>query len=130
MISLSHKFLDPKLPIYFIPLRSTYEGRFKFRGLTLLLRVGTLWRCGDGLSFEVPPLTSDALLTTLHSLLENVLQTVCHKLQGEPRSSLFMVGKAQKSHGGEIWTVWRKRIGKWIGGTPLEHPPYSPNLGP
>jgi hypothetical protein len=26
----------------------------KVRGLTLLLRVGTLWRCGDGLLFEVP----------------------------------------------------------------------------
>jgi hypothetical protein len=41
-------------------------------------RVGTLWRCGDGLFFEVPPLASDALLTTLHPLLENVLQTVDH----------------------------------------------------
>jgi hypothetical protein len=48
----------------------------KVRGLTLILRVGTLWRCGDGLLFEVPPLASDALLTTLHPLLENVLQTV------------------------------------------------------
>jgi hypothetical protein len=28
--------------------------------------------------FEVPPLASDALLTTLHPLLENVLQTVDH----------------------------------------------------
>jgi hypothetical protein len=36
-----------------------------------------LWRCGDGLFFEVPPLASDALLTTL----------------------LFVVGKAQKLHG-------------------------------
>jgi hypothetical protein len=43
----------------------------KVPGLTLL-RVGTLWRCGDGLFFEVPPLASDALLTMLHSLLENV----------------------------------------------------------
>jgi hypothetical protein len=43
----------------------------KVRGLTLLLRVGTLWRCGDGLFFEVPPLASDALLTMLHPLLEN-----------------------------------------------------------
>jgi hypothetical protein len=50
----------------------------KVRGLTLLFRVGTLWRCGDGLIFEVPPLASDALLTTLHSLLENILQTVDH----------------------------------------------------
>jgi hypothetical protein len=41
--------------------------------------VGTLWRCGDGLFFEVIPLrASDALLTTLNPLLENVLQTVDH----------------------------------------------------
>jgi hypothetical protein len=50
----------------------------KVRGLTLLLRIGTLWRRGDGLFFEVPPLASDALLTTLHPLFENVLQTVDH----------------------------------------------------
>jgi hypothetical protein len=53
---------------------------WKFRGLTLFLRLGTLWKCGDGLFFEVPPLASDILLTTLHPLLENVLQTVCCKL--------------------------------------------------
>jgi hypothetical protein len=51
---------------------------FKVRGLILLLRVGTLWRCGDGLFFVVPPLASDTLLTTLHPLLENMLQTVDH----------------------------------------------------
>jgi hypothetical protein len=50
----------------------------KVRGLTLLHLVGTLWRCGDGLFFEVPPLASDALLTTLQPFLENVLQTVDH----------------------------------------------------
>jgi hypothetical protein len=50
----------------------------KVRGLTLLLRDGTLWRCGDGLLFEVPSLASDALLTTLHPVLENMLQTVDH----------------------------------------------------
>jgi hypothetical protein len=37
-----------------------------------------LWRGGDGLFLEVPPLASDALLTTLNPLLENVLQTVGH----------------------------------------------------
>jgi hypothetical protein len=47
-------------------------------GLILLLRVGTSWRCDDGLFFEVPLLVSDALLTTLRPLLENVLQTVDH----------------------------------------------------
>jgi hypothetical protein len=37
-----------------------------------------VWRCGDGLFFEVPPLASDTLVTTLHPLLENVLQTIDH----------------------------------------------------
>jgi hypothetical protein len=70
----------------------------KVRGLTLLLRVGTSWKCDDGLFFEVHPLVSNALLTTLHLLLENVLQTVIH-FDFLPRSSLFLVGKVQKSHG-------------------------------
>jgi hypothetical protein len=43
-----------------------------------LLRVVILWRCGDGLFFKVPPLASDALLTTLHPPLGNVLHTVDH----------------------------------------------------
>jgi hypothetical protein len=71
----------------------------KVRGLALLLRVGTLWRCGDGLFFEAPPLASDALLTTLHPLLENVLQTVDHfeiSCFGAPFSWLE---KPKKSHG-------------------------------
>jgi hypothetical protein len=37
-----------------------------------------LWRCGDGLFFEVPPLASGAILITLYPLLGNVLQTVEH----------------------------------------------------
>jgi hypothetical protein len=37
-----------------------------------------LWRCGDSLFFEVLSLASDALLTTLHPLLENVVLTVDH----------------------------------------------------
>jgi hypothetical protein len=52
-----------------------YECPLKSSRLTLFLRVGTLWRCGDGPFFEVPPLASGALLTTLHSLLENALQS-------------------------------------------------------
>jgi hypothetical protein len=50
----------------------------KVHGLTLLLLVGISWRCGDGLFFEVSPLASDELLTTLHPLLEKVLQTIDH----------------------------------------------------
>jgi hypothetical protein len=44
----------------------------------LLFQVATSWRCGDGLFFEVLAFASDALLTTLHPLLEDVLQTVDH----------------------------------------------------
>jgi hypothetical protein len=55
-----------------------YEGVCKVRGLILFSRVGNLWRGGDGLLFEVPHLVSDAVLTTLHPLLENELQTVDH----------------------------------------------------
>jgi hypothetical protein len=55
-----------------------HEGHLQSHGLTLLLSVETLWRCGDSLFFEVPPLASDALLTALHPLLENVLWTIDH----------------------------------------------------
>jgi hypothetical protein len=75
---------------------------WEVRGLSILLPVGTLWRCSDGLFFEVPSLASDALLRTFHPLLENVLQTVCRKLQedsGTGGFDPFMVAKAQKSHG-------------------------------
>jgi hypothetical protein len=51
---------------------------WKVSGLTLSLRVGTLWRRGDGLFFKVSPLASVAIRTTLHPLLENVLQTADH----------------------------------------------------
>jgi hypothetical protein len=60
-----------------------------YAGLALLIRVGTFWRCGDGLFFEVPPMASDALLTTLHPLLDNMLQTVCRKLQEDSGTGGF-----------------------------------------
>jgi hypothetical protein len=50
-----------------------------------------LWRCGDGLFFEVPPLASDALLTMLHPLLENMLQTICCKLQDSGAGSFDLL---------------------------------------
>jgi hypothetical protein len=77
----------------------TCEGRLKSSYTHLITPIGTLWTCSYGFFFEVPPLASDALLITLHPFLENVLQTVCRKLQEERRSSLFAVGNAQKSHG-------------------------------
>jgi hypothetical protein len=76
----------------------------KVRGLTLLLGVGTLWRCCDGLFFEAPPFVSDALLTTLHPLLENVLQTVCRKLQEDSGTGDFDIS---------IWLeMSRNRMGR------------------
>jgi hypothetical protein len=46
--------------------------------------------CDAGFFFEVPPLASDALLTTLHPLSENVLQTVCNKLQEDSGTGDFV----------------------------------------
>jgi hypothetical protein len=102
----------------------------KVRGLTLLFRVGNLWRCGDGLFFEVPPLASGALLTTLHPLLENVLQTVDH-------FEIFCLGalfswleKPENLIGRDLNLILCSTWKKWICRTPLEHLPYSPDLAP
>jgi hypothetical protein len=54
------------------------QGLFEKFMLTLLLQVGILWRCSDSLFLKVPPLARDALLTMLHLLLKNMLQTVDH----------------------------------------------------
>jgi hypothetical protein len=68
-----------------------------------------LWRCGDGVLFKVHPLASDALVTTLHSLLENVTQTVCYKLQEEvfTLELPFNGWKSAEIAWDEIWTAWR-----------------------
>jgi hypothetical protein len=56
--------------------------------------------------FEVHPLASDALLTTLNSLLENVLQTVDH-FEISFHELPFHGWKSPQIAWGEIWTVWR-----------------------
>jgi hypothetical protein len=95
-----------------------------------LLRVGTLWRCGDALFSEVLPLASDALLTTLRPLLENVLQTVDNfeiSCLGAPFS--WLEKPRNRMGRGLNWILcsgWKK----WIGGTLLDHPPYCPDLAP
>jgi hypothetical protein len=71
----------------------------KVRGLTFLLRVGTLWRCGDGLFFEVPPLASDALLNNAPPTSRKRAADRWSLWNFLPRSSLFMIGKVHKSHG-------------------------------
>jgi hypothetical protein len=48
--------------------------------------------CGGAVTvsfLEVPPLASDVLLTSLHALFENVLQTVCRKLQEDSGTGGF-----------------------------------------
>jgi hypothetical protein len=58
-------------------------------------------------------LASDALLTTLHPLIENVLQTVCRKLQEDSGAGGFDLGapfhgwKSPEIAWGKTWTVWR-----------------------
>jgi hypothetical protein len=102
----------------------------KVCGLTLLLPVGTLWRCGDGLFFEVLPLASDALLTTLHPLLENVLQTVDHFEISCLRASFSWLEKSRNPMGQDLNWILCSAWKRCIGGIPLEHPPYIPVLAP
>jgi hypothetical protein len=95
----------------------------KIRGLTILLRVGTLWRCGDGLFIEVPPLASGALLTTLHPLLENGVTVVLK----EPFFRMAeQLSGASALH--DLKVAMDVLTG--IGVTPLEDPPYNPDLAP
>jgi hypothetical protein len=41
-----------------------------------------------------------------------------------------MVGKTQKSYGARWGLNSMFGLEKWIGGTPLEHPQFSPDLAP
>jgi hypothetical protein len=59
-----------------------------------ILRVGTFWRCGDGLVFQVPPLASGARLTTLRTFRNRAADRWSLR-NFLPRSSLFMGGKAR-----------------------------------
>jgi hypothetical protein len=80
--------------------------------------------------FEVPPLASDVFVTTLHPLLENVLQTVDHveiSCLGAPFSRLEKSrNRMERDLNWILCSAWKK----WICETPLEHPPYSPDLAP
>jgi hypothetical protein len=59
-------------------MKDTRNVRRPFAKFVDSLRVRTLWRCDDGLFFEVPHLASEALLTALHPILDIVLQTFDH----------------------------------------------------
>jgi hypothetical protein len=97
--------------------------------ISLLLQVRTLWRCGDCLLFEVPPLASDALLTTLHPLLKYVLQTVDYFEISCLRAPFPCSEKPRRNRMGRdlklvLCSAWKK----WIVGSPLEQPSYSTDL--
>jgi hypothetical protein len=101
---------------------------WKVSGLTLLLRVVTLWRGGDGLFFKVPPLASNALLTTLYPLLENMLQTVYHFKISCLRAPFLWLEKPRNCMGRDLNWILCSAWKEWIDGTPLEYLPYSPDL--
>jgi hypothetical protein len=103
---------------------------WKVRGLAFLLRVGTLLRCGDGLFFEVPPLARDALLKTLHPLLENVLQTVDHFDISYLGAQFSWLETPKNRMERDLNWILRSAWERWIGGTPSEHSPYSADLAP
>jgi hypothetical protein len=104
---------------------------WKVHGLTLLLRVRTLWRCGDRLFFESPPLASDSLLTTLHPLLKNMLQTVDHfKISCLLEAPFSWLEKPRNRMERDLNWILCSAWKKWIDGTPLEYPLYRPNLAP
>jgi hypothetical protein len=89
-----------------------------------------LWRCCDGIFFEVPPLASYILLTTLHPLLENVLQTVDYFVISCLGAPFSWLEKTRNRMGRDLnWIVclaWKK----WTGGILLKHPPYTSDLTP
>jgi hypothetical protein len=74
----------------------------KVLGLTLLFRVGTLWRCSGSIFFEVPPLASNALLTAFHPLLEKVLQTIDHFKISCLRGPSSWLGKPRNCMGQDL----------------------------
>jgi hypothetical protein len=102
----------------------------KVHGLTLLLHVGTLWRCRDGLFFKVLPLMSGALLTTFHPLHENMLQTVDHLEISCLRSPFSWLEKPRNLMGWDLNLILCLAWKKWINGTLLEHLPYSLQVSP
>jgi hypothetical protein len=111
-------------------LTSYMKAVWKVRGLILLLQVGTLWRCSDSLFSEVPYLASDAFLTMPHPLLKNVLQTVGHFEVSCLRAPFSWLEKPRNWTGRDLnWILCSAWI-KWIGRTPLERVPYSPDLAP
>jgi hypothetical protein len=99
---------NPNIPhVSSLPMHlSIYKDRLKSSWTHLITLVGILWRCSDGLFFQVPPLASDALLTTLHPLFEKVLQTNDHfkiSCLGAP----FSWFEKPRNCMGQVCTIWQ-----------------------
>jgi hypothetical protein len=75
-------------------------------------------------------LASHAHLTTLYLLLENVLQTIDHFIISGLEASISLLEKPRNRMGQDLYWILCLAWKKWIGGTPLEHLPYSPDLAP
>jgi hypothetical protein len=76
------------------------------------------------------PLASDVLLTTLNPLIENLMQTV-DQFEISCLGAPFSWWKSPEiAWGRDLNSILCSAWKKWIGGTPLEHPPYSPHLAP
>jgi hypothetical protein len=75
-------------------------------------------------------LASDILLTTLHPLLENVLQTVDHFEISYVGAPFPWLEKPRNRMGLDLNWILCSDWKKWVGRTPSEHPPYSPDLAP
>jgi hypothetical protein len=75
-------------------------------------------------------LASNALLTVLHPLLENVLQIVDHFEISCLEAPFSWLEKPKNRVVQDLNRILCSDQKKWISGTPLERPPYSPNLTP
>jgi len=71
-------FLIDVLVVHAVAVLKYVRAICKVHGLTLLLQVRTLWWCSDCLFSKVTLVANYALLTVLHPLLKNVLQTIDH----------------------------------------------------
>jgi hypothetical protein len=93
---------------------------WKVRELTSLLRVGTLWRCGDGLFSKY--LHLQAMHFLQHST--HLSKTCCRPLN----ASKFLASELPSRGWKNPEISWGRDLNwiLWIDGTPLEHPPYSP----
>jgi hypothetical protein len=74
----------------------------KGHGLTLLLRVGTSWRCGDGLFFEYLPWQAMRFLQRSTHFSKTLITSKF--LASE---LLFHGWNSPEIAWGDIWTVWQ-----------------------